>query len=103
VKKSSIRLKVLNESFVPDDRKLEIRKSLKRIAGQVGALERFLDENRPCAEFLMQTAAAQEALRRVGRLMLQNYLERCATMAIKEGRGDEIYGEFTDLIYKLVR
>ena len=88
---------------MPDERKMEIRKSLKRIAGQVHALERFLDQNRPCGEFLMQTAAAQQALRRVGRLMLQNYLERCATTVIKEGRANEVYEEFTDLIYKLIK
>lgn len=103
MKKSPIRLKVLNESFVPDERRAEIKRSLRRIRGQIEGLERLLDENRPCSEFLMQTAASQEALRRVGRLMLQNYLERCATRAIREGRAEEIYEEFTELVYKLVR
>lgn len=101
--KSEFALQFMNESFVPDERKIEIRTSLRKIRGQIEALERFLDENRPCAEFLTQTAAAQEALRRVGRLMVRNYLERCATTAIKAGKGEEIYDEFTDLIYKLVR
>lgn len=100
--KSPIQLKVLNESFVPDERKTEMKNSLRRIRGQIEGLERFLDEQRPCSEFLTQIAAAQEALRRVSRLMLRNYLERCATMAIREGR-TEIYDEFTELIYKLVR
>ncbi|MCI0415025.1 metal-sensitive transcriptional regulator [bacterium] len=103
MKNSAARLKVLNETFVPDERKIEIRKSLRRIEGQVKALERLIDSNRPCAEFLTQTAATQEALRRVGRLMLTNYLERCVTLAIKEGRNDEIYEEFTSLIYKLIK
>ena len=80
-----------------------MRNSLRRIRGQVEALERFLDENRPCAEFLTQTAAVQEAIRRVGRLMVRNYLERCFSTAIKEGRGEEVFDEFTKLIYKLVK
>ncbi|MCI0618526.1 metal-sensitive transcriptional regulator [bacterium] len=101
--KSDYRLKILNESFVPDERKKEIRTSLRRIAGQIKALERFLDENRPCIEFLTQTAATQEGIKRVGRLMLRNYLERCMTGAIKEGKAEEIYDEFTELIYKLVK
>ena len=101
--KSEIRLNVLNESFVPHERKIELRSSIRKTAGQVAALERFLDENRPCAEFLTQTAAAQEALKRIARLMVRNYLERCATTAIKAGRGEEIYDEFTELIFKLVK
>ena len=100
---SSVRLKILNEALVPDERKKEIRTSLRRVRGQVEGLERLLDKNRPCAEFLTQTAAVQQGIRRVGRLMVRNYLERCVSPAIKEGRGEEVFDEFTTLIYKLVR
>ena len=31
------------------------------------------------------------------------YLERCFSTAIKEGRGEEVFDEFTKLIYKLVK
>ena len=62
-------LEVLNEAFVPDERKQAIRgKRLKRLRGQVDGLERMLDKNRPCVEILTQVAAAQQALRGVGKL-----------------------------------
>ncbi|MEO8190083.1 MAG: metal-sensitive transcriptional regulator [Acidobacteriota bacterium] len=56
-------LPVVNEAFVPDQRKVEVRKRLKRARGQVDGIDRLLAENRPCAEILQQIAAAQEALR----------------------------------------
>ncbi len=101
--KSEIRLNVLNESFVPHERKIELRSSIRKTAGQVAALERFLDENRPCAEFLTQTAAAQEALKRIARLMVRNYSQRCETAAIKAGRRVDMHDEFAGLIFKLVK
>jgi DNA-binding FrmR family transcriptional regulator len=97
------RLRVLEEAFVPDDRKTAIRARLKRLRGQVGGLERMLDANRPCLEILTQVAAAQQALRGVGKLMVRNYLERCATHAIKSGREDEVFDELMEIIFKLTR
>ena len=48
--KSAATLKVLNEAFVPDERKGDIRVRLKRVRGQVDGIERMLDANRPCVE-----------------------------------------------------
>lgn len=96
-------LRVLNEVFVPDERKGEVRGRIKRLRGQVDGLERMLDANRPCVEILTQVAAAQQALRGVGRLMVRNYLERCASQAIKSGRDEEVFDELMEIIFKLTR
>ena len=96
-------LPVVDEAFVPDVRKIEVRKRLKRARGQVDGIDRMLTENRPCAEILQQIAAAQEALRGAGKLMVRNYMEKCATEGIRAGREQEVYDEFLDLIYRMVR
>jgi DNA-binding FrmR family transcriptional regulator len=96
-------LRILDEAFVPDERKAEIRNRLARAKGQLQGVERMLSENRPCVEVLTQIAAAQEALRRAGRVMVRNYLERCAASAIKAGREREVYDELMDVIFKLTR
>ncbi len=96
-------LRILEEAFVPDERKAEVRNRLSRVKGQVEGLERMLGENRPCLEILTQISAAQEALRGVGRVMVRNYLERCAAAAIKAGREDAVYDELMDVIFKLTR
>ena len=96
-------LPVLDKVFVPDARKQEVRRRLKRARGQVDGIERMLGENRPCAEILQQIAAAQEALRAAGKVMVRNYMESCATEGIKAGRGNEVYDEFLEIIYRMVR
>ncbi len=96
-------LAVVNEAFVPDARKAEIRARLKRVGGQIDGLHRMLDENRPCVDLLTQVAAAQQALRGVGKLVVRNYLERCAAQAIKSGREQEVFEELMNVIFKLTR
>jgi DNA-binding FrmR family transcriptional regulator len=96
-------LPVVEKVFVSDERRLEVRRRLKRARGQVDGIDRMLEENRPCAEILQQIAAAQEALRAAGKLMVRSYLEKCATDGIKAGRTREVYDEFLEIIYRMVR
>jgi DNA-binding FrmR family transcriptional regulator len=96
-------LPVVQTVFVPDDRKQEVRRRLKRARGQVDGIDRMLEENRPCAEILQQIAAAQEALRSAGKLMVRSYMEKCAAEGIKAGREKEIYDELLEIIYRMVR
>jgi DNA-binding FrmR family transcriptional regulator len=100
--REAVSLPVLDRVFVPDERKAEIRRRLKRARGQVDGIERMLEANRPCGEILQQIAAAQEALRAAGKMMTRNYLESCVARGIKAGR-PEIYDEFLDVIYRMVR
>ena len=96
-------LRILDHAFVPDERKAEVRKRLARAKGQVEGVERMLARDRPCIEILTQISAAHEALRGAGRVMVRNYLERCASAAIKAGREEEVYDELMDVIFKLTR
>ncbi len=96
-------LPVLDRVFLPDERKQVVRTRLKRARGQVDGIERMLEENRPCAEVLQQIAAAQEALRAAGKLMVRSYIEKCATEGIKAGRTEEVYDELLEIIYRMVR
>lgn len=97
------RLPVVDSVFVPDERKPELRRRLKRARGQIDGIERMLEANRPCREILQQIAASQEALRAAGKLMVRNYLERCVTQGIKAGQAEETYEQFLEIIYRMVR
>ena len=68
----------------PDLKSAAVRR-LRRIAGQVRGLESMVDQERYCADILVQIASVQEALRGVSRLLMRNHLEHCATMAIRSG------------------
>jgi DNA-binding FrmR family transcriptional regulator len=78
-------------------------KRLRRIEGQIRGLQRMVEEDRYCADIMMQISSVQQALRAVGRALMRNHLRHCATQAINKGSAEEteaMYDELLDLIYK---
>ena len=78
---------------------------LKRIEGQVRGLQRMVDEERYCADILVQLSSVQEALRAVGRELMRNHLKHCASTAVRAGDvpAEAMYDELVDLMYKHMR
>ncbi len=82
-----------------DERKDNCLRRLKAAEGQLRGVQEMIDSQRPCMEVLTQLAAAQNALRQVSRIVLRNYLENCATDAIR--RSDpKVYDELMEAIFK---
>jgi DNA-binding FrmR family transcriptional regulator len=88
----------------------EIKRSvltrLRRIEGQIRGIHKMVEEERYCADVLMQVSSVQEALRGVGRAMLHNHLRHCATEAIRSddpARAEAMYDEIMELMYRTVR
>lgn len=77
-------------------------KRLRRIEGQVRGLQKMVEEDRYCADIMMQISSVQEALRAVGRELMRNHLRHCATTAIRGGdaRAEEMYDEILELMYR---
>lgn len=89
----------------PDIKAANLRR-LKRIEGQVRGLQKMVEEDRYCADILVQLSSVHEALRAVGQGLMRNHLTHCATDAIKSGdheRAKAMYDELVDLIYKHAR
>ncbi|HZP03392.1 MAG TPA: metal-sensitive transcriptional regulator [Terracidiphilus sp.] len=79
---------------------------LGRIEGQIRGIQRMVEEDRYCADILMQVSSAQEALRAVARSLMRNHLAHCATHAIRTGSEEEkqaMYDELLEMIYKNAR
>jgi CsoR family transcriptional regulator, copper-sensing transcriptional repressor len=76
-------------------------KRLRRIEGQVRGLQRLVEEERYCADILVQISSVQEALRSVGRALMKNHLRHCASEAIRDtapGRAEAMYEELLNLM-----
>ncbi len=80
----------------------DLQDRLSRIEGQVRGVARMLEGQRLCMDVLQQLASIQAALRGVTKTVLRNYLERCATDAIRSGDA-AIYDELIEAIYKFVK
>ena len=80
-------------------------KRLRRIEGQVRGLQKMVDDDRYCADIMMQISSVHEALRSVGRELMRNHLKHCASTAIAAGsdKADAMYDELLELMYKHAR
>jgi CsoR family transcriptional regulator, copper-sensing transcriptional repressor len=79
---------------------------LRRIEGQIRGLHKMVEEDRYCADIIVQIASVQEALRGVGRALMKNHLHHCAADAIRhggEGEASTMYEELLELVYKHLR
>ena len=64
---------------LPDEVTDDVRKRLRRAAGQVAAVERMLDEGRDCKEIVTQLSAATKALEQAGFRLVSAGLVYCVT------------------------
>ncbi len=75
---------------------------LRRIEGQVRGLQKMVEEERYCADILVQLSSVHEALRSVSRELMRNHLKHCASAAIRSGpdEAEAMYDELVDMMYK---
>ena len=88
----------------PDAKERNLQR-LRRIEGQVRGLQNMVEEERYCADIMIQISSVHEALRAVGRELMKNHLKHCATAAIKKGprEADATYDELLALITSISR
>jgi DNA-binding FrmR family transcriptional regulator len=87
---------------VDGDAKERNLKRLRRIEGQVRGLHKMVEDDRYCADILIQISSVHEALRAVGRELMRNHLKHCATKAIRsnEAEAEAMYDELVELMHK---
>ncbi len=91
---------------ITKQRRKTVLDRLNRISGQVNGVVKMVEDDRYCLDILQQISSIHEALRGVGKVLMRNYLEVCATTAIRSKRKekqDEIYNELMDVIYKFAK
>ena len=74
-----------------------IHRRLKKIIGQVNAIDRMVDEDIPCEDVLSQINAAKSALNKVGQVILEGHINHCVREAFESGDVTEIKN-FTKVI-----
>ena len=51
-----------------------LHRRLKKIIGQINAIDRMIDEDVPCENILMQINASKSALHKVGHIIVEGHL-----------------------------
>jgi DNA-binding FrmR family transcriptional regulator len=81
-----------------DSTRSDAKTRLKRVAGQVGGVERMVDDDRYCIDILLQIAAIQGALSEIGRVVLSNHVQTCLADALRSGNARERKGKVDEVL-----
>lgn len=75
-----------------------LHRRLKKIIGQLQAIDKMVDEDVPCEDVLVQINAAKSALHKVGQVVLEGHLNHCVRDGIEHGDADKTIAEFSKAI-----
>jgi DNA-binding FrmR family transcriptional regulator len=92
--------KITNPGYI--DNKEDLLNRLRRISGQVGGVERMVDEERYCIDILTQVSAIQAALDKVSLALLDDHARHCVVGAT-EGNREEMTEEMMAAVGRLIR
>jgi DNA-binding FrmR family transcriptional regulator len=63
------------------DNKEKVKNRLRRISGQIGGIEKMVEEERYCIDILTQISAAQAAIDKVSLALLDEHTRHCVVGA----------------------
>ncbi|HJK07953.1 MAG TPA: metal-sensing transcriptional repressor [Methanocorpusculum sp.] len=75
-----------------------LHRRLKKIIGQLNAIDKMIDEDVPCEDILIQINAAKSAMHKVGQIVLEGHLNHCVKDGIEHGDADKTIAEFAKAI-----
>lgn len=75
-----------------------LHRRIKKIIGQLNAIDRMVDEDIPCEQILMQVNASKSALHKVGHIIVEGHLENCVKDAIEQGDADDALGDISSIL-----
>ena len=67
---------------------------LKRVDGQIKAIDRMVDEDVPCEDIIIQINAAKTALHKIGQVVLEGHLNHCVKDGIEHGDAEKTIADF---------
>lgn len=75
-----------------------LHRRMKKVIGQLNAVNQAVDEEVPCEDILIQINAAKSALHKIGQIVLEGHLNHCVKEGIKHGDADKTIAEFSKAI-----
>lgn len=75
-----------------------LHRRLKKISGQIAAIDRMIDEDVPCEDVMVQINAVKSAVHKVGQIIMEGHIQHCVRDGIEHGDADKTIAEFTKVI-----
>ena len=67
---------------------------LKRVDGQIKAIDRMIEQDIPCEDIINQINAAKTALHKIGQVVLEGHLNHCVKDGIEHGDAEKTIADF---------
>lgn len=75
-----------------------LHRRLRKIIGQLNAIDRMIDEDVPCEDILAQMNAAKSAIHKCGQVVLEGHIKHCVRDGLEQGDVDETVAKFTKAV-----
>jgi DNA-binding FrmR family transcriptional regulator len=85
------------------DNKEQVKNRLRRIGGQIGGIERMVEEERYCIDILTQISAAQAAIDNVALALLDEHTRHCVVGAKTAKDREEKTEEMMEAVGRLLK
>ena len=71
---------------------------LKRVDGQIKAIDRMIEQDVPCEDIIIQINAAKTALHKIGQFVLEGHLNHCVKDGIEHGDAEKTIADFAKAV-----
>jgi len=89
--------------MIDEETKRDALGRLKKIAGQIGGIERMVDKERYCIDIVNQITAVKRALDQTALIIMKKHIETCVSEAIKKDNSQVKIDELLDTVDKFIR
>lgn len=89
--------------MIDEKTKRDALERLKKIAGQIGGIERMVDKERYCIDIINQITAVKRALDQTALIIMKKHIETCVSEAIKKDNSQGKINELLDTVDKFIR
>lgn len=75
-----------------------LHRRLKKVIGQLQAIDRMIDEDVACEDILSQMNAAKSAIHKCGQIVLEGHIKHCVKDGLEHGDPDKTINDFTKAV-----
>ena len=75
-----------------------LHKRLKRVDGQIKAIDRMIEQDVPCEDIIIKINAAKTALHKIGQVVLEGHLNHCVKDGIEHGDAEKTIADFAKAV-----
>ena len=75
-----------------------LHRRIKKIIGQLNAIDRMIEEDVPCEDVLSQMNAVKSAVHKCGQVVLGGHIKHCVREGLEHGNPDQTIEKFTKAV-----